>query len=182
LVYHKGDDPISQLEKTFTVGALSFMLLIGLVAVIQPVKAQFILADWDHPDEYGQGIDEYVLSENSTGSWVPFDGVYYTDSHTISAQWNASNAGLKIYVSTWLNMTLTGAIDGDDGKRYHRHNISVSYLGSIIFNQQNLTYVEHGGLIGTLRNYGYEVIFNFIPQGGSIYVITITYEVFYLEN
>ena len=155
------------------------MLLIGLVAVIPPVKAQFILAEWDFPDEYGQGIDECILSENSTGSWVPFGGVYYTDSNIITAEWNASNAGLKIYVSTWLNMTLTGASDGADGKRYHRHYINVVYLGSIIFSQQNLTYVENGGLIGTLRNYGYEVIFDFIPQAASIYTVTITYEVFY---
>ena len=155
------------------------MLLIGLVAVIQPVKAQFILAEWDFPDEYGQGIDECILSENSTGSWVPFDGVYYTDSSTMRFQWNTTNARLKIYVSTWLNMTLTGASDGADGKRYHRHSISVVYLGSIIFSQQNLTYVENGALIGTLRNYGYEVIFDFIPQAGGIYTATITYGVFY---
>ena len=139
----------------------------------------FLVNFWNFPDEYGQGIDEYLLYENSTGSWVPFDGGYCTDNPIHNFQWNASNARLKIYVSAWLNMTLTGASDGNDGKRYHRHSISVTRLGSIIFSQQNFTYVEHGVLLGTLRNYGYEVVLSFLPMDGQVYRVTITYEVFY---
>ncbi len=161
-----------------TVAAIGF-------STIPPAKAQFVLASWYYPDEYGQGIAGLKFYENSTGSWVA--APYYTDLGVFyylnyyetgyTLNWSAGVA-IKIRVDTWLNSTLTGAEDLADGQNFQQHNVTVTNLGSVIFSQQNFTYVD--SIDEDPRYfYQYSVILNFLPVSGLIYIVTITYEVFY---
>ena len=169
--------------------ATVFLVLLTLFVVIpQPVRsAQFVLADWDFPVEYGQGIWKITVLENSTGDWIIVSSRFYNQSQTYD--WNASIV-IAFYIYTWLNSTLTGASGHEDGKNYQRVNVTVttSILGSIetntIFSQQNLTITftregEDNPYPNSMWLYTNSVILNFLPQSGHIYKIAITYEVYW---
>ena len=159
-------------------GALSFMLLIGMVAVIRPAKAQFIISVASDPDEHGQGMNEFAIFENSTGSWEWIDApfhIWYSAPHEF--EWNAS-VFMKIRCENYLNATVTGAVDLADGKNYQRNNVSVESIDGIVFSQQNFTYLSSAE-VGGLYYYTYEVVLNFLPIQSTIYTVTINYEVFY---
>ena len=165
---------------------ITIVLLVLLVFTVpnQPIipeqlgKAQFVLAEWDYPDEYGQGIEAFEIFENSTGSWVQVGPAYgYEDNYV--HDWNTS-VSIKLRCYTWFNSTLTGAIDAADGKNYQRHNITVTNIGNTTFSQQNLTYFYSDDSIDPpMWYYGYEVVLNFLPVSGNIYIVTVIYEVFY---
>jgi hypothetical protein len=164
------------------------MVLTLLILPIQPAKAnpQFVIAEWDYPDEYGQGIEGIKMWENSTGSWVA--APYYTDLGAFyylnyyetdyTYNWSAG-ASMKLRADTLLNSTLTGATDLADGQNYHRHNVTVTSGGSLIFSQEGFTYEDSGDIGAPMYYYEYYVILNFIPVDGQIYTVTVTYEVFY---
>lgn len=176
----------NKLEKTLVVGALSFMLLFALGAVIQPAKAQFVIAEWDYPDQYGQGISGMKFWENSTGSWLPapyyidLGQFYYVNPYISDYTYNISaGVALKVRVDSLLNNTLVGADDLADGRNYHRHNVTVSNLGNIIFSQSNFTYEDSSDASAPMYYYEYYAILNFIAVSGQVYTVTVTYEVFY---
>jgi len=183
------------LKKKLSIWAVIMVLVLGLgFASIPPAKAQFVIASWDFPDEYGQGIDAVKCYENSTGDWVaaPYYTHYYPDYYEELGtfyflphyqnyyfyNWSAG-ASIKIRVNTLLNSTLTGATDLADGQNYHKHSVVVTHLGTTIFSQDNFTYLESDDLGAPMYWYAYIVILNFIPADGQIYMVTITYEVFY---
>jgi len=149
-------------------------------------NVQFVLASWEFPDEYGQGIQGFRIYENSTGSWE-FQGfwvgelyVYYFYpelGHSLSFNWSVGRS-IKLRIYTILNGTLTGATDAADGRNYHRHSVIVVNQGATIFTQQNFTYSLGGGA-GPLYYYEYEVILNFLPDYGQIYIVTVMYEIFW---
>jgi len=142
----------------------------------QPAKTQFVLASWDFPDKYGQGMDTITIYGNSTGSWVAVGNYEYDEPSTLD--WNESVA-IKLKVWSWFNSTLTGAVDTNDGKNYLRHSVIVTALGVTIFSQQNFTYSNVYPEADPMWYYVYEVVLNFLPEVGQVYTITVTYEVFY---
>ena len=146
--------------------------------------AQFVLASWDYPDEYGQGIDGFRFYENSTGSWVA--APYYNDLGTFyylhsyddySLNWSEGVA-MKLRTYCILNTTLTGAIDEADGQNYQRHSISVTSGGAPVFNQQNFTYFDVTPW-ADIPMYEYDVILEFLPVAGAIYTVVVTYEIYW---
>lgn len=145
-------------------------------------QAQFTIASWDYPDEYGQGMFKILVFENSTESWVQVGNwLYYYNS--TSFDWDPG-VGIKIRVLTTLNSTLTGASDVEDGRNYFRHNVTVtesSMFGATetVFSQQNFTSSGEPDEEGDLYFYDYAVVLNFIPLSGNIYTVTVTYEVYY---
>lgn len=142
-------------------------------------QAQFVIASWNYPDEYGQGIESISAYENSTGEWLATEGdQYYYDSNIYTWYQNAS---IKLYVHTWLNNTIVGADDIEDGQRYFRHNVTVyaANQGTTIFSQVNLTYQARNAGDAPMWFYNYYVILDFIPNHGESYRVTVTYEVFY---
>jgi len=172
---------------------LSLFMFIPPINEKTPTKhgiSKFIIASWDYPKDYGQGIYMIRFYENSTGSWVdapwyykggeldglPFYSLHSYDPYTLN--WSAGVA-MKLRVHCCLNSTLTGAIDLDDGQNYHRHNVTVTTAGTTIFSQQNITYYDDYEPIDEIYCYIYEVVLNFLPEQGQIYTIAITYEVFY---
>jgi hypothetical protein len=171
------------LKKKLSIGFLVMALVFGLgFASVPTAKAQFTLAAWDYPDEYGQGIATINIEHNTTGSWLPSSWVDATRDYDESSEvsWNVS-IFIKLTVRTWFNSTLTGSSDFTEGKNHHRHNITVTRSnGTIVFSQSNFTY---GGCYPAINPpmwlYYYDVILNFLPEYGEIYTVTITYEVFY---
>ena len=146
--------------------------------------ARFIISSWDYPDDYGQGIEHIGVFSNQTGAWLPANWAgdsnrYYYESSEFD--WNAS-IFIKLECWTWQNLSVTGAADWEEGKNYHRHNVTViDNNGTVVFSQQNFTYDGSFPAIDPPRvYYYYEVILNFLPDYGQIYTATITYEVFYL--
>jgi len=144
----------------------------------QPAK--FVIASWDFPDDYGQGIETLTVYENSTGDWLAVGGFSPNVDHSEAGvfDWNIS-VGIKVRVDCWLNSSLVGVGSTAEGKNYLRHNISATmFNGTQVFSQQNLTYFGAGAL-GDMYEYYYDVVLNFLPVGGEVYTVTITYEIFY---
>ena len=158
------------------------MILVVSIYPIQPAKAQFVLASWAYPDEYGQGIEKISVFSNQTGSWLPatWAGDSSRDYYESSIfDWNAS-IFIKLSCWTWFNSTLTGAIDWEDGKNYLRHRVDVTTINGTVFSQQNFTFANAFPAIDPpMWYYEYEVILNFLPVAGEIYTVTIDYEVYY---
>lgn len=159
--------------------AVIMILSVLLIASIPPAKARFVLASWDFPDEYGQGIDGIELYENSTGSWIQVGGYHdYTEDHIYD--WKISGS-IKIICYTWFDSELAEVSTTNEGKLSQRHNISVTqFNGSTVFSQQNFTYVSvDDGIDPPLWFYGYEVILDFVLAVGEYYTVTINYEVYW---
>jgi hypothetical protein len=136
-------------------------------------QSKFIIASWDFPDEYGQGIYAMRVYENSTGSWVNVGGwiEYYEEA---VFEWN-EGVGIKIQCDSMLNATLTGAGSSSEGKNYLRHNATVTdRRGSVVCSQQNFTYLDDIDY-----SYSYEVILDFLPVSFESYTVTILYEIFW---
>jgi len=139
----------------------------------------FVLASWSFPDEYGQGIEGFEIFENSTASWVQWNG-YQTHEDLGIFEWNGS-VFIKLRCWTWYNSTLTGAENNPDGQNTQQHNVIVTnQAGSTIFSQQNFTYYyRDAGIDPPLWFYGYEVVLNFLPLYGEYYTVTVLYEIFW---
>lgn len=160
-------------EKVETIIVFVILFSLLLISTPQNVSSQFVIASWDYPDEYGQGIYAMRVYENSTGSWVNVGGwIEYYESATFD--WNAS-IGIKIQCESTLNATLTGAASSSDGNNYLRHNVTVTLVnGTVVFSQQNFTYIDDIDYA-----YSYYVILNFLPEASTLYTVTVTYEVFW---
>ncbi len=173
------------MDKKKVLALLIMFLVIALVLVyhdsrVEPItttknESQFVIASWDYPDEYGQGLLEIRVNENSTGAWVLVDDRRYNE--TQNYDWN-TNASIQLYVWMWLNSTLTGASDLEDGRNYLQCNVTVTSLGETIFSQQNFTFQDENDY-DDMYLYEYDVILNFIPVSGTIYIVTVTYEVYW---
>jgi len=142
-------------------------------------QPRFVIASWDFPDEYGQGIEGFFLYGNSSGSWVSVDGYYTYDDDNIF-NWTVGEA-IKLECYTWFSSTLTGATSAANGKNFQRHNVNVrNGLGETVFSKQNFTYYScDTGIDPPLWFYEYYVVLNFLPVFGEYYTVTITYEVFW---
>lgn len=184
MVYNKGDDPISINKKTLNAVMTVTVLSVLLIATPRPAYAQFVLSAWDHPDEYGQGIEGFEIYENSTGDWELIGPPsYFVSTDDTYFDWNVS-VFIKLRVVTWLSSTLLGLTgeeaDDDDGIPYFRHNITVTTLGQTVFSAQNFTYVDGDDSTDPpMWMYTYDIILDFVPLEGYTYTVTITYEVYY---
>ena len=170
-------------EKAETV--IVFVLLFSLLLITTPqnVSSQFVIASWDYPDEYGQGIESLEVFSNQTGSWLPANWAGDAEREYFESSdfdWNAS-IFIKLSCWTWFNSTLTGATDWEDGENYHRHRVDVTTInGTVVFSQQNFTFASAFPAIDPpMWYYEYEVILNFLPIAGEIYTVIVTYEIFW---
>jgi hypothetical protein len=171
--------------------SIVLILLFALFPLItqQPTQtktAKFIIAGWSYPDEYGQGIRNIAIEQYSNGSWVgltvpsPPKGYYYYSSEYIITTGEGSNGSLWLNVQCWLNGTLCGIDNINDGPALIRHIITVTNLtGLTVFYQENFTLTYQTDYLAPLYFYQYEVFTDFTPITGQIYTATITYEVFY---
>lgn len=165
-------------RKKAVASIIVLLTVLVLVASVPPAKAQFVLAVWDYPDEYGQGIESFILYENSSGSWSQYGGKrYYSEANLYN--WSA-NVAIKLRCYTWINSSLVGAADDAEAKNLQQHSVTVSNGTGTVFSQQNFTQIlYYPGINPPLWYYAYEVVLNFIPDYGLTYVVTVTYEIFY---
>jgi len=160
---------------------LASMFVLALAPNRQETKtesAKFVLASWSFPDEYGQGIYDFDVYENSTGSWVNVGGPTEYDESGIF-DWEI---GVAIQLRTWsyFNSTLTGAADTNEGKLLQRHNVTVTKIGgATVFSQQNFTYSNVYTDEDPMWVYTYLVILDFLPVAGEIYTVTVIYEIWW---
>lgn len=147
-------------------------------------NAKFILAGWDYPDEYGQGISSVYVHENSTGSWEPvYDPAFLLSTDSSELEMPADEAtAIRLQPSARINHTLHSLGDYDDAKAIMRLNVTVWHLDEVIFSKQNLT-LEGAEGVATATTWwiAYEVVLDFLIQEYQIYVIELTYEIYY-EN
>ena len=147
----------------------------------QPRNPRFVIAGWDYPDEYGQGVEGIELYENSTGSWLLYETYFYSDDTNID--WNIS-VEIKLRVYTWFNSTLTGAGSSNEGKLYQQHNVVVTDAASTtIFSKQNFTFVASDtGIDPPMWFYTYDVELDFTPEAIETYTVSVEYEVYYSDT
>lgn len=166
------------------IASVSILALVTvlLVATLPETRgAQFALAEWDFPDEYGQGIVGLRVYENSTGSWVHYYFCQYDDTND-TYEWEI-DVGIKITAWTYINTTLAGFSTIDEGKNYQQHNVTVvNRNGATVFSQQNFTYTGATNTTYPENDvwvYFYEVILEFTPIYAEVYTVTVVYEVFW---
>lgn len=159
--------------------AVIMILSVLLVVSIPPARARFVLASWTFPDQYGQGINDFDVYENSTGSWVNVGGPTEYDESGIF-EWYGWYGSIKLKCWTYFNSTLTEAGSTNEGKLYQRHNVTVTDLNdTIVFSQQNFTYSNVYTEEAPMWIYVYEVVLNFLPETGEYYTVTVVYEIFW---
>lgn len=155
---------------------LIWMLVIAITP--QPANAQFVIASWEYPDEYAQGIILIGIEENSSGSWVSI-GPYYDHDDSYILNWTVGVA-MRLECWTLLNSTLAGIASLAQGLPIQRHNVIVTDRdGDTVFSQQNFTYVDSYDIDDPLYTYVYRVVLNFLPQHGEYYTVTVNYEIYY---
>lgn len=180
VVHHKGDDSIPMKNRIIASVSVIAIVTLLVIGTLPPTRgAQFVVAEWDYPDEYGQGIRGVRTYENSTGSWVHFYYCHYDDTYD-TYEWNVSVA-VKLEVHSMINSTRVGATTDDEGKLYQRHHVLVqSSNGTTIFSQQNFTFIDvDNSTYAPLWLYRYEVVLDFLPELGEFYTATVTYEIFW---
>lgn len=168
-----------------TVSSISIIALVTVlfIATLPPSQsAQFFLASWEFPDEHGQGILGIWIYENSTGSWVSVEFYSYDRTDTALWEWNSSVA-IKLEAFTYVNKTFLGWADGDEGKLYQRHNVTVTNsTDDIIFSQNNFTFYSYdynSPADPNIWTYRYTCILNFLPVFGGVYTAVVTYEIWW---
>lgn len=160
--------------------SVSIILIVSVLLIATPrqTNAQFIIASWSFPDEYGQGIYDFDVFENSTGSWQNVGGPTEYDEENVFDWYTDSS--IKIKAWSYFNSTLTGAATTNEGKLYQRHNVTVALVGgSTVFSQQNFTYLDVNTGEAPMWVYSYDVVLNFVPVGGAYYTVVVVYEIFY---
>jgi len=171
-------------QKTLGAYIVIGLIVIGLIAfTIPPAKAQsqFVLASWDYPDEYGQGIYSITPDENSSGYWEHIEsapGFIYSTSENDTF---IVDQGLSIRfdVRVMVNYTFLG-VSAEAALNLIRLNLTVTVLNNITFSIQNMTYNYVGGDYGDgVWWYSFVDILNFQTDYGTIYIVTVTYEVYY---
>ncbi len=172
----------------------SFVIILTMILVFpRPTQgAQFVIAGWSFPSEYGEGVYGVTPYQNSSGSFVtipnPDTGIgfcYWNNATTYNLNFTA-NTALRFDVRVTLNYTKLGLshpADIDLGRNYLRVNLEMFLASESVFSLQNMTFDNLDGLYETgIWWYAYVDIINVILVAGQIYVVEFTYEVFNIEE
>ena len=173
---------------------MALLLMIGVSTIPQqPVTSElekgtshFVISSWAYPDEYGQGIRNVAIEQYTNETWVPVNipspprGYYYDPNVYEITNGEGSNGSLWIVVQCYLNSTVCGINDINDGPALIRHTLTVTNTSdSIVFYQENFTLTYQTDYDDPLYFYQYEVFTDFVPVAGEVYTATIIYEVWY---
>jgi len=174
-------------------GKSAFLVIVMILTILlvrfpSPIQgAQFVIAGWSFPDEYGQGVYIVTPYQNSSGSFVtipnPETGIgtcYWNNATTYNLNFTA-NTALRFDARVLLNYTRLGLshpADNVTGRNYLRVNLEMFLASESVFSLQNMTYDSLWGLYETgLWWYAYVDIVDFILVAGQIYTVVITLEV-----
>ncbi len=181
LVHYQGDDPVPMSHRIVVLIMLISIVLIAPSTTDgpQPSNPRFIIASWDYPDDYGQGIVAIRAYQNISGSWVSLTPFDLTSGESTALEINYTATGVKILVKCWLNNTVVEAVDFEDGKNYIRHNVTLTLSGETIFSLQNFTYTAGTDSQDPMFYYQYEGIIPFSPVEGAIYTAVVDCEIYF---
>lgn len=182
LVYHKGDDPIRMNHRILTACSIIIVLSVLSFASIPPTKANFIIASWDYPDEYGQGVYEiriyqyingwYGLSETTWG-WGP-------NAENDAFEIFANATAVYILLKCEMNNTRVNASSLADGENYIQHSGELIQLGhGIIDTVGNFTLYSSSDASDPMFEYWYNCTFEFSPIGGVNYKAVLNIEIYW---
>lgn len=146
-----------------------------LVVTPKSANAQFIVASWDYPDEYGQGISTILM-------YIDGDLEGFCNYNNASNEFIISEGGnITLRVTTYINQTTVGVSTVEDGKLYIRHSVVVTTpSNSSLFSKQNFTYYDGALVPPTNRiTYTYIIWLDVLWVAGTVYTATINFEVFY---
>ena len=169
-------------KKAYVIGIALLLSALVLFVPTQPAKAQFVLAYTFSPDNYGNGIS--YISAYFDGDW---NGSMYKDPYnfdippetTTNPMETFEGTNITLGVFCWLNGTYAGISSLVEGKTVLKHNVSVLHSnGTVIFSQQNFTYISGADSLAPMYFYRYDVILDFAPVSGVVYTVTVIYEVF----
>ena len=147
----------------------------------QPRNPRFVIAGWDHPDQYGQGIYAITVSQNISGSWIGIANLYSYNSTIVEI--NATE-NIQIQFRGWLNNSVVGATSLEDGKNYVRHSADIyEGTGHLLFSRQGgvCTY-SHIYSDPNMFQYYYDLTLDLSPQAGHTYTVDLNYEVLYGDD
>ena len=169
-------------KRKLTVALLGLFICSLLIIVpIQPAKAQFVLSyDYDPTNEgnYIAYITAYV--DSVVNGTVYFNPVSYPSDTAEQPKEIQAGVNLTLAVFCWVNGTRTGISSVNEGLNIMRHNVTVTCInGTVVFSQNNFTFIVGSDGGAPMYFYRHDVILDFVPIASEIYIVTITYEVFY---
>jgi len=112
-------------------------------------------------------FDAYLAYANNTPGINPLDVL--------------AGSNITLSVFSWLNGTWAGIASFAEGQNVIRHNVTVALgNGTVVFSKQNFTYFDTGVYEewAPMYFYRYDVILDFVPEMGQVYIATVTYEVY----
>lgn len=168
----------------------AFMILGVFLTRLPQAQAHFVIAGWDFPDEYGQGIEVLWLQENSTGSWVTYPDTgrghlwFLSDDETTIPLNYTANTALRVEADVNINHTLFSfgpdKSENASARAIMRVGLTVSSPYGILFSLENMTW---GGNVyddsATVWTIDYVDIIEVIIEPGTIYVVRFVYEIFW---
>ena len=163
------------------IAILLIMITMLLVASIPPAKAnpKFVIA-YDFPSPNGNGISDisaYVDSVYTAKMYMNPDEYPEWDVNTSLEVEVGVNITLAVFC--WINGTDTGISSLAEGLNIMRHNVTViCNNGTTIFSQQNFTYITGADAGAPMYFYRHDVILDFIPSYGGIYITIVTFEIY----
>ncbi len=118
-------------------------------------------------------IDGY-LDEIFTQSLFDMDGVY---DEILDIDESITN--ITLVIDCWLNSTAYEISTIAEGRNIIRHNITVTSINeTVVFSQDNLTYISGFDYGENVFLYRYSVQLDFAIFYGEIYTVVLTYEIF----
>lgn len=142
-----------------------------------PGIAYMRVGSWVMNAPYGQDIEAIEVYQNSSGSWVLIDTLFYEDPGLLEAP---AGASIRINVFSWLNSTLVGAGSSAQGQLYQRHNATITLGDSPVYTLNNLTYDSvDTGIDPPMWLYEYIGILNYILLSGVYYDVNVTYDTYW---
>ena len=168
------------------VAVVMIFLILGVFLTRLPqTNAQFVIAGWDYPDEYGQGIGVLWGYTNDTGSWIKIREDASFSPHedtTVSINYTEDTA-FQFIVTCFINHSLFdfGPDPNENASALAITRVGVEFSSNthgLLFSFENMTWY------GTLFEYddyiwslSYEIVIDHIIQAGTIYTVRFYYEI-----
>jgi len=167
-------------NKGYVIGIALLLSTLILFVPVQPTQAQFVLAYTFSQDNYGNAIQlirAYFDGEYNGTMYADPDS-YPTITTTPTLE-TFAGTNITLEVGCMLNTTYADVSSIAEGKTVIKHNVSVlSSNGTVVFSQQNFTYVSCTDFLAPMYYYDYVVILDFTPLSGVVYTVTVIYEVY----
>ena len=160
---------------------ISLLLVLPFLSIITvhagSINPTLQFGHWANPSarEYGMGVSYIEVYDNSTGSFKLQENVTYLKG---GCEVNATSS-IQLIIGYVANHTLLvwDATDNSTGSNYLQFNITVTHSnGTIIFTQQNGTYVSNRYLGNELTMFEHSIILNFETEYAVVYTVALMYD------